>query len=174
MKPMPGYHPLRALLVTPFQDLHDAPTWGKAWGIIAGGLQWCAADLFTGILVLVFISGAVDYLYGRRIAKLQGTFDSLKADFGLHSKILSIILLFIVRAFEFWLSQLEILDLGWTITTHGLLAVGLAVILLAKELDSIDHHRQTLGGEPWPVFDQLLGLMRKFPVGKLGGGDPPK
>jgi hypothetical protein len=169
---------LRCIVLAPLVAMRDAPAWGKAWAGIMGGIQFVVSDLFTGILALVAVSGAVDYLYGRKIARITQTFDPLKADFGLHNKIVGIILLLIVRTFEHWITKIDVADLGWTLNTHGMLAVALAVLLLAKELDSIDHHRQTLGGAPWPIFDQFLGLLRRFPAGKMpppadgDGGSP--
>jgi hypothetical protein len=169
----PGNHKIRCLVLAPFLAMRDAPTWGKAWAWIMGMVQFLTADVFTGIISLVAVAGGVDYLYGRKIARLTQTFEPLKADFGLHNKIVGIILLLIVRSFEHWLTKIDLMDLGWELNTHGMMAVGLAVLLLAKELDSIDHHRQTLGGAPWPVFDQFLALLRRFPGGKLQPPPPP-
>lgn len=163
--------PLGIYVLSPLQQIKDAPSWGYFWSVIVGVVQFLATDLFTGILALVALAAGVDYFWGRKVAQLDGSFSSKKAEVGLHGKFLGIILLLLIRAFEWWLSRASIIAETFDINTHGLLAVVLGVILLAKELDSIDHHRQALGGEPWPLFDHLLRLMRRVPNSVL---KPPR
>ncbi len=157
----------RSIILAPLLQIRDAPAWGKMWGGIMGGVQFMVGDLFVGILALVTVAGGIDYFYGRKLAQLRHGFDPVKAELGLHSKIVGIVLLMLVRSFEFWLSRVTTAHVALNVDTHGLVAVALAVILLAKEFDSIDHHRQELGGEPWPLFDRFLRLMRRVPTGAL-------
>lgn len=165
MRRMPTTPSLRCFMAAPFLQLRDAPTWGKAWGGILAVVQYLASDLLTGLLGLLCVSGAVDYMYGRKVAQLKGEYTSLKAEMGLHSKILGILLILLTRAAEYWLLRIDSLGVGFEVNTHGVVAVALAVTLLAKEFDSVDQHRQALGGQPWPVFDQFLRFLRRFPTG---------
>lgn len=70
------------------------------------------------------------------------------------SKVAGVLLVVVLRALEFVLARAGVPD------PHGILAVVTAAALIYQDIDSIDHHRQTLGGRPIPVLTGVLGLGR--------------
>lgn len=141
-------------LMTPLQRVEDAPTWGKLLGVLLAVWQYVTHDLFGGALLLVFVTGAVDYVLGIKAAKHAGTYDPKIAHAGFIGKLSGMLLIFILHFFEHWARLHSFID------TRGALAIALAISLFAVDLQSIAHHRESFGARPIPVLSNILGWLQ--------------
>jgi hypothetical protein len=129
------------------------------------------SDAFTLVIFLLVASGTADTIYGRRIHKQLHTYEQHKAEIGLLSKIMGIVLTMLIRGFEGWWSTLVMstpFD-GWH--TNGFLAMAVAVTLFVHDLKSIQEKRVRFGQPPLPVFTQVLAVLDGL-ASLLGAGPP--
>lgn len=125
--------------------------------VVAATVQAVLADLFGGMLVILVAAAVFDTLYGRRVAHILEDFDPLEASKGLHSKIIGILLACSVRWFEWWFAQQAVFG-GFN--TEGMLATGIAALLFAAEIESINRHRVRFGRGPVPLIGTFLEWVR--------------
>jgi phage-related holin len=140
--------------LTPLMRLDETPAWGKMLGALLAVWHYVTHDLFGGVLFLVFITGAADYLFGVRAAKHAGTYDPRIAHAGFIGKLSGMVLIFILRFFEHWASTNSLID------TKGALSIALAISLFAVDLQSIAHHRESFGARPIPVLSNILSWLQ--------------
>lgn len=148
---------LPAILLTPLSRIAEVPLYGKILGVVAGLVSWIFADLLAGILALLVLSGALDYILGRHIAKRRGVYDPLLAQAGALSKLSAILMLALLRGFEFWATAHTIPGIG---ATHGAISAALATGLFVLDLESIEHHRTFIGARPIPGFSHVVAWLR--------------
>jgi hypothetical protein len=170
-------------LVTLFWRIAEIP--GGAWaaGALTAAAGFVVRDPFWGITALLVASSALDYYWGRRVAKHlsrfdpnhPGRFDPKRAHAGWQSQALSICLLLLIRGFEGWAVRHALGLVSDAEATTGLLSVALAVGLFVADLESIDHHRTALGAKPIRALAQILGVLRRVEarVFPLPDGPPP-
>lgn len=141
-------------VLTPIQRAEDAPVWGKLLGLLFAVWQYVTHDLFGGALLLVFVTGAFDYLLGVKAAKHAGTYDPKVAHAGFIGKLSGMVLIFILHFFEHWARLHGFID------TKGALAIALAISLFAVDLQSIAHHRESFGARPIPVLSNIFSWLQ--------------
>lgn len=151
-----AHGPVMASIMAPFQRLVDLSVDGKVVAATLGLVAAVTADLSFLLLAVLMVSSAVDWFFGRAAARKMRRFDVSVSMWGLHSKIAGILLVVVLRLVELVLNNAGVPD------PHGVLAVATAAALIYQDLESIDHHRQTLGGRPIPVLAQILKAGRKM------------
>lgn len=151
-----GAHPILGSLTAPFVRLWDLGADGKLVALIAGLIAAAASNVFVLLMGVLLVSSVADWWLGRAVAVRRGDFDPAISGWGLKSKIAGIILVATLRLLEAVLTQAGVPD------PHGILAVVAAAGLIHQDLDSIDHHRQALGGRPIPLLTGALTLGRRM------------
>lgn len=167
------HHPALGVVMAPiwrlrFQDLPDA---AKMAGILVGVLQAIVHDLSFGIFGLMILSGVMDTIYGRRVARAMGEYDQIKAEIGLQSKFMGLAIALLIRGFELWLATWtngSTLD-GWQ--THGALAAAIAATLFVQDISSIQEKRERYGQGKIPVLGHILTAMSRVATA-LGAPQP--
>lgn len=144
------------VLMSPVERLVTAPPWAWCVGMCATAFQVLSKDIFSGAIILVFIVGIVDYLFGFKAAKLRGDYQPSLAHAGAMGKISGLILLLVLRLIEGWLWLTNIIDTG------GIVATAVAVSLIAVDIQSIAHHRESFGAKPIPVLSQALAWIQNI------------
>lgn len=159
-------HPVMSLLAAPVLRLAQLPPDGWLLAGIMGGVSWLAGDMTVWLLGLLCFTALADLVFGRAVAHKQDTFDSRISEWGLHSKGAGLVM---VVAFRLVGSVLGELMPGYP---PALLAVIAASALIYHDIESLDRHRQTLGGRPIPLVTQMLEALRKLSASMLPkGGD---
>ena len=153
-------HPLSRVVMAPLFRF-DVPG-AKALGVAVGTVQAVVQDLSFGIFFLLIISGVADTVYGRRQAKALGEFDPLKAELGLHSKMMGIVLTLLVRGFELWWSNAATGTAVDGMHTHGVMAAAIAVTLFISDIESIEEKRARFGQRPLPILGPILRMMNRM------------
>jgi hypothetical protein len=159
--PTNGTTRLWKVLASPLERLDDAPLWGRVLAALGFVWQLLRSDRFAGAAALVVLCGVVDYFVGVRAATSQGRYDPRVAHAGAMGKMSGILLLLLVRAVEGWLLAQSFLD------TKGGIATALAVSLIAVDLQSIAHHRETFGARPIPVISNILGWLQALAASRV-------
>ena len=165
-----GAHPFVGSLQAPVVRLWELGADGKLMAALVGLVSAAAGDVSILLMGVLLISSAGDWWLGRAAAVRRGDFDSAISGWGLKSKIAGIILVATLRLLEAVLTQAGVPD------PHGILAVVAAAGLIHQDLDSIDRHRQTLGGRPIPLLTTVLAVGRRMAESLLpaGGHDDVK
>jgi hypothetical protein len=156
---------LYTVLVSPVDRIVDSPLWARALALLIGGWQFATNAPFAVLCYLVVAAGIVDYWFGVKRAKLFHTYDPSLAHRGAMGKIAGVALVLFVRVLEAWLLLAGLID------THGALATGLAVSLVAVDLQSVAHHREAFGAPPIPFLSALLEYLQRLASSKI---PPPK
>lgn len=160
MRPEQRY--LHALFL-PLERVIDAPSWQKAFGLLAILFEiLLGTPLFTALLLLIAFS-LMDYLLGSKLADLDGKWDEHRARAGLIGKASNVALVLMV-----WLAEVVLwgvadrygLDLPES--AIGTLATALAGMLIIGELDSFDRKREALTGSPTPIIRPILNALRSI------------
>lgn len=144
-----------AVVLQPIERLREIPGVGWAISVAVALMNLVTTDVFGGALTLIILSGLVDYVLGRRVAILRDEYNTLIAQMGAHSKAAGVAIVLLVRMFEGWLGM----HLG--ADSHGIVASAVAMGLFTAELESIAHHRETLGARPIPVLSALLNKIKE-------------
>lgn len=152
------------IVTSPFARLNISPP-AIAW--LVGIYEVCIGDILFGILLLLVASGIWDTMYGRRVAHSTNTYDSLKAEMGFHSKVMGIVLVLLVRGFEWWWAACIAGSGVDQMHTHGALAAAIAVTLFRNDIKSIQDHRMRFGQGKIPILGKILDLMDSVAV-RLG------
>lgn len=150
-------HPFLSAMVAPWDRLRDGPVGGWVLTPVVGVLQYLVNDLLTGVLILLVVASLLDWYYGTKTARLKEEYRQERSDWGFQSKVVGVVQMILIRLLEHQGSRLGLID------TEGMLAAALTFILVIRELESIDHHRQRLGGQPIPLLGAVLGLLRRIP-----------
>lgn len=145
-----------AVLLSPFDRLEMAPSWGRIVAAAGAIYQYVRTDAFSGALLLVVFIGMVDYWLGVKAAKSTKSYDPVIAHRGAMGKICGVLLLFMIRLVE---SYIQAQGLG---DTHGAAATAIAISLFAVDLQSIAHHREEFGAQPIPVLGAVLGWLQRI------------
>lgn len=146
-----------ALVLTPLDRLAEVPIYGKVLSAIIGVMALMYQDLLAGILLLLVCSGAIDYFLGRHAARRAGVYDPQLAQAGALTKVSAILMVCLIRGFEFWATQNHVPGLG---VTDGIVSSTLATGLFIMDLESIEHHRILLHARPIPGFSQVIAWLR--------------
>lgn len=157
-----GY-PYGSVLASPWLRLMEAGDMGKVAAGLAAVAQVVLGDLFTGIAVLLVLSGAADLYDGMRVARHLGTYDPLKAEIGFHTKLMGVVLCLLIRGFEWWWAgAVQGLEVNGVVLdglhTYGMLAASSAAILFVRDLKSIREKRERMGVK-LPVIGAVLDVM---------------
>lgn len=166
------------LIASVFTRIETVPSWGWIGAVIVGMVSVMVRDVLFGILVLLMVSHALDWFYGRAAAKVRKEFAIDRSLAGLQSKIAGIALILLVRAFEAWLHVFSMTAhaAGEYVNTKGFVATAVAVALFANDIESISDHREAMGAKPIPVLSSIIRGMRKLanavlPKGMQGEAD---
>ncbi len=151
-----GPHPVLGSLAAPVVRLWELGADGKLVAVLAGLISAAAGEVSVLLMAVLFVSSAADQWLGRAAAIRREDFDAEISRAGLRSKIAGVVLVIILRLLEAVLNQAGLPD------PHGILAVVAAAGLIHQDLDSIDEHRQALGGRPIPLLTGALTLGRRL------------
>lgn len=164
-------HPVYHAVAVPFVRLWESSALAKIAGLLGVVLQVLWSDAFTVFFCLAFLSAIVDTVYGRRLHKLIGDYDPLKAEIGLHGKFAGLAIGLFFRAMEWAMTNRVLIEAGdalsWA-SSRGLIATAIVGTLLVQDLDSIQEKRERFGQPPIPVFSAGVRLIRKA-VERLAG-----
>lgn len=152
------------LVEDPFTRLQQSPFWGKVAGVLLGWLQVWFSGVFGSVLSLFMVSSLFDWWFGRKAARKEGRYDPNVAHYGLHSKLSGIVLILLVRGLE-----LALAGDAMFIDTRGYFATALALALFANDLESIHHHRVTLGAAPIPFLGRIIDTLKRGDTLRRGG-----
>src|SRR5690606_20151570 len=114
-----------------------------------------AGDMTMLLLGVACFTAFFDMLFGRAAARKLGMFDGRISEWGMHSKSAGLIMVIAFRLVG------EALAGAFPAYPSALLAVVAASALIYHDIESLDRHRQTLGGRPIPLLTQLLAAARK-------------
>lgn len=143
-------------VIAPVARLIDLSPDGKLVAGLLGMVAAVTADISVLLVAVLLLSSSIDWWFGRAAAKKRGVFDVGVSAWGLHSKIAGVLLVVVLRLVEVVLNQAGVPD------PHGVLAVATAAALIYQDLESIDLHRQTLGGRPIPILTSVLKVGRRL------------
>lgn len=165
-------HPFLSMILAPLERLQAASWVEKILGLVGGALAWVISDAFTVAVMLLVASGTADTIYGRALAAKLDKFDQTKADIGLQSKIMGVVLTLLIRGFEGWWSNLIADGPFDGYHTAGYLSMAVAITLFVNDLKSIQKKRERFGQPPLPVLGYVLDVLDRI-AAALGAG-PPK
>lgn len=141
---------IEALVGEPFRRLAAAPDFGKFVAMIVGTWQFVFSDLQIVAALFMFCCAAGDFWSGTKVAKLDGVYTSIAAHRGMATKVISILIVLLIRLAE------QMLYLAGNFDTNGVMAVTAAAGFGVADLRSIMYHREALGAAPIPVLGTLL------------------
>lgn len=118
-------------------------------GYLVGAVLHVGFMSFAGLAVLA----VYDHWLARRIAKITGSEDLIRAQMGKVNKGTGLFLVFFFLAVEAWIG----LHPGW-INTHGIIGSGLACWLGIEDIKSIVRHKKRAGGRVPMWLEELLDL----------------
>lgn len=157
---------LTTILSSPIDRILDSPVWARGLALLVGIWQFATNDAFAHICYLVVAAGVIDYWFGVKRARAFNLYDPSMAHRGALGKIAGVVLVLFVRVLEAWL------QLAGIVNTHGVLATGLAVSLVAVDLQSVAAHREAFGAPPIPFLSALLGYLQRLASSKIPPGKP--
>lgn len=163
-------HSLRAAMAPVLRLYYSSPG-EKAMGIIGGVTAWITGDAFALLLLLLVASGTADTIYGRAMAHRLDRYDQVKADIGLHSKIMGVVLALLIWGFELWWATTVQASPLASLHTYGCLSAAVAVTLFVNDLKSIQEKRVRFGQPPLPVLTQVLAVIDRLAAAL---GAPPE
>lgn len=164
-------HPVMAALLAPLFRLQESSAGEKVLGLLTGLWTFVSGDLFIGLCFLLILSGTADTIYGRRVAIAFDKYDQTKAELGLQSKIMGLVMAVLIRLFEAWWASAASGGRLDGVHTYGYLAMAVAATLFVHDLKSIQEKRVRFGQPPLPVVSQVLAILDGL-AAMLGG--PPK
>lgn len=157
-------HPLASALLAPLYRLQELEPTGKLWAPLAAFGAFLVNDLWVLLTVILVLAHAIDWLFGRRAARAQARFDPQVSEWGLQSKVASILEVMLLRMLELALvGRLPETTPEWFLTAAeaGYFAVAVTAALIYQDLRSIEEHRQALGGAPIPILSVVLDVMQR-------------
>lgn len=116
-------------------------------------------DAFFWMWSLLATAALIDWVVGRMAVRMMTPelFSIKKSREGLYGKAIGLTILALLRSMESILPSVIQVDVP---DTHGLLSSLIAVALFIDELDSIAHHRESLGKPPIPLLGWALEHVR--------------
>jgi fluoride ion exporter CrcB/FEX len=147
---------LSASLLQPTRKLLELPGLAKATAAASFVWQYVSTDMFGGALAISMLASLLEYLFWVSASKKAGEFTMATARANVVSKLAGISLALLIRVIEAWAEVHKI------ISTHGGLGTAVAVSLIAIELQSLAHHRETFGGKPLGVVNLISGWLAKW------------
>lgn len=158
-----------SLAIAPFERLSDVPPWGITCAGALACLQYVAMDWVSTLLIIVVITGALDFWYNSRARKkTDEPYDPDRASSGFHVKCSGLAIVGIIRLVEAWLAYYHVAD------TRGAVSVAIAMGLLSLDIKSILMHRQTLGGGNIPIVGVVLDWLQRLANTLVPGLAEPK
>lgn len=154
-------HPVYHMLTAPWARTMQALSESWAARIMAGGMAVAQAAWFDAFLLfaaLGLVTAITDTLYGRRLHKLIGDYDPIRAEIGLHGKMAGLTMAWVIRALEWGFDNRiapALTDMTW-VQTSGLFATAMVVTLVVQDLASIQEKRERFGQRPIPVFTFIM------------------
>lgn len=155
-------HSILRAAVAPFLRLYYSSPGEKAMGMIGGVWAWVTADGFAFLVLLLVASGTADTIYGRTMAHRLNQYDQAKADIGLHSKIMGVVLALLIWGFELWWANALVDGPLNGLHTAGFLSAAVALTLFVNDLKSIQEKRMRFGQPPLPVLSQVLAFLDRL------------
>lgn len=140
------------MLSAPFERLSSSPDWTRATAAALGVVQFLYRDLWAVALFFMVACAAGDFWAGVTRAKLSGpdVFSATIAHRGLATKVISLLLTFLVRIGEHFMSLVGLPD------TNGMLAVAALAGFGIADIRSIIAHREAMGGGPIPLVSAII------------------
>lgn len=150
------------VVVAPLMRVYQATPAEKLLGLLGGVWAWVMAEAFIPLLFLLVLSGSADTVYGRRMAILLDQYDELKAEIGLQSKMMGVVMACLIWGFELWWGLMVQSGpfAGWH--THGFLSAAVALTLFVADLKSIQEKRERFGQRPLPVIGRVLDFIDRL------------
>lgn len=149
------------VLASPVDRIQSTPPWAWCVGACAAAFQLVKEEAFVGAIMLVFIVGVFDYVVGVKAARMNREYNSDIARAGAMGKMSGLILLLLLWLIEHWIRVIGVIDTG------GMVATAVAVSLIAVDLQSIAHHRESFGAKPIPVLSQVLNWLQDVFTNKI-------
>lgn len=148
-------HPLAVFLTAPLARMSDMPLLPAVLtaGLFTNLVRSVASDPFTVLLPLILLASGYDWWYGRRAARLAGTFRPDVALVGLHQKIGAVGIVCFIRALEAW-SAPHLFE------TNGIAAVVIGLGIILEELSSVEEKRVRSGARPLFLLSNTLAAFR--------------
>ena len=156
--------PVLRVLIVPFLRFspEELPAAAKAAAFLAVMLQVIWQDISGVIIGLLLLSGVADTIYGRRLHHALGTFEQARAELGLQTKIMGIVLCSLIRGFEWWWEHRVVADSDFSaLHTHGWIAAAAATALFVSDLKSIEEKLERMS-RPMPFLAKVLAVLDKF------------
>ena len=142
-----------SFLASPVIRFEDTGWSIKLVATIAALGQAAWTGLFTWVFVLLLAASLLDWKLGVRDARAGATYDSAIATWGLNGKIATFVQVLVIALLE-W----RINETGW-LETHGMGGTFVGVVMLMRELKSMDDRRVSKGGRPMPLLGWLLARL---------------
>lgn len=139
-------------IISPFYRIREMRF--VEWLAMAGGglVELVSQSIFIKLLLILCLSGLMDYYFGRAVAKAEGKYSPAVAHAGFIGKVAGVALVVLVRA------------LTWSFhpfyDTKGAVATALCVGLVVVDLESIHYHRVKLGSKPVPGFSHAVDFLK--------------
>lgn len=161
--------PFMTVVSAPFVRLAEMPGWAKAWTLVAALVNAVVGDMFLGLFALLFLTTWVDWIVGKRAARIRKEYSPELAHLGMHSKAAGLVLVLLIYALSLWArAHLAFAAENWI----SLGPVVLAFAFILQDLESIEEHRQNMGARPMPLLSRLLTLLRRIPDRVLNAAEP--
>lgn len=144
------------------RQLEQSDTVARLSGGIGGILSLWEPDVFFWLMIVLVVSNAADWLFGRHAARARkrpdgrSAFSRRESRNGLARKASTLTVLLLLRSLE------AILPLVGTPSTRGALSSAIATLLIVEDLESIERHGVQLGGRPIPLLSTALDKIRQL------------
>ncbi len=165
---------LIGVVLSPLERLGEVPVWGRIIALLLALCQFVATDAFGSAIAIVLLASVVDYCVGAYAAKARGEWKPELARSGAMGKVSGLGLLVLIRILEWFASAQGLIE------SNGALATLVAVSLIAVDLQSIAHHRESFGARPIPFLsalfkwiEQLLSSRLPDPAARRSATRPP-
>jgi hypothetical protein len=161
-------------IVDPAQRIADQDPGTYLVAALAATGAWLSEWAVVAATLLLFAASFWDYLLGRRLAKLEETYDPTLASIGRTLKLNAIVQVWLLWGLESLVNQVN----PWGLTTGGYVAIFAALVLVMDELDSLDENRTRHGQRPLFGWRQFAAHIRhhlsKGNGNRKGGGRDEK
>lgn len=140
-------------------------------GLAGGALAAVNPQVFAPLLLVLIVAMVIDWIMGRRSALYRGVYDRARSRAGLHSKAGTLMILLLLRVLEGLLPRIQLPE--WT--GYGIGASVVVLALVVDELESIEDHIVSLGGQRIPIFGVIFAKLRAVTGAsrRVKGGDNP-
>lgn len=142
-----------------------SPPWPVKVASVFAAMDVVLHDAFFAAWIVLVVANTADWLAGRLAARALGVFKGKRSREGLVSKGIALTVVALLRSAEAVVARV----VPHEMSTDGLIAVAITLLLIYEDIESLDRHRQTLGSPPIPLLSWGLKKLRQ-----MTGGDRRK